>query len=138
MDHMTTSPVESINNSVKHGPSFVNSRMNLEKSIERLLSGITERLRRNALNAKKELGMHNYASQAPTREYVTRKGQALIDRNHDRGLKMKSAQMGPTNWICWNFDTVDKIKVEHEVELFLPKYYRVHNLRLEDDDTGKS
>ena len=35
MDACTTSPVESNNNAIKHGPSGINSKMNLSKSVTR-------------------------------------------------------------------------------------------------------
>ena len=40
MDACTTSPVESNNNTIKHGPSPINAKMNLDTTMTRLLGGI--------------------------------------------------------------------------------------------------
>ena len=86
MDACTTSPVDGNNRVIKHGPSFINSRMNLDKTMARLMKGVNNRLQRRRNRARRELNETNNASCAPTKDFVIRKGQALIDRNYDARL----------------------------------------------------
>ena len=48
MDACTTSPVESNNNALKHGPSKITSTMNIDKSTVRLLTGMLSSLHLNS------------------------------------------------------------------------------------------
>lgn len=70
LDACTTSPVESNNNAIKHGPNFVNSKMNLDKTVLRLLTGIQERLRKRLDEAEMELHKTNYSSRCPMKVSV--------------------------------------------------------------------
>jgi len=137
MDACTTSPVEGNNRVIKHGPSFINSRMNLDKTMARLMKGVNNRLQRRRNRARRELNETNNASCAPTKDYVIRKGQALIDRNYDARLHQKSSQLGPLRFISWNFDPVDAVEVSHDLELYRPMFYRVHELKVKQDKSGK-
>ena len=92
MDACTTSPVESNNNAIKHGPSGINSKMNLNKSITNLLRGINNRYKRRRNHAKRQEYRLNLASRAPTRQFVIPEGQALMDRNFDSRLWCKSTR----------------------------------------------
>ena len=44
MDSCTTSPVESQNNAIKHGPNAVSSNMNMDRSTGKMLEGVNNRL----------------------------------------------------------------------------------------------
>ena len=66
MDGCTTSPVESNNNTIKHGAFKINSNMNLDKTAQRLLDGINTRLQRQKNKALREVNSVNRASRAHT------------------------------------------------------------------------
>ena len=74
--------------------------------------GTDERIRRRQNKAKRELGKRNTASCAPTAGYINQRGQGLADRNFDDSLDFKSAQLGPTSFIAWNFGLVDEEDLE--------------------------
>ena len=95
MDASTTFPAESNNNAIKHGAFSIHSNMNLDTATQRLLGGINSRLVRQRNNAHRELIRSNLALSAPTKEWLIRKGQGLIDRNYDRRDFIHSAQIGP-------------------------------------------
>ena len=134
MDAVTTSPVESNNNSVKHGPSQINATMNLDTATKKLLNGINTRFERRRQKADREVSRTNLASRAITNPYVIRKGQGLIDRNYDNRLHCKSARLAENHWISWNWWTNDNDKIVSPVELYLPKFMRVRQLNVVNDD----
>ncbi|KAL7543722.1 hypothetical protein ACHAXR_013004 [Thalassiosira sp. AJA248-18] len=137
MDACTTSPVESNNNALKHGPSKISSNMNVDNATVRLLDGINTRLKRRHYQAKRELNRRNMASQAPTKDYIIGKGQALSDRNHDRHFHMKSAQIGPNTFVCWDFDDLDPNKIDSHLKFYLPDFVRVRTITAEKYEDGK-
>ena len=106
MDACTTSPAESNNNVVKH-VFDCNSRTKIENSMRRLCEGSDQRMLKRNNQAKRDLSKNNAASRAPTRNYLSPRGQGLGDRNFDNSVAFKSAQVGPNKWIAWNFDLVD-------------------------------
>ena len=105
MDACTTSPVESANASIKHGPWKVHSNMGLDVSTNRMVDGIESRLDRRQGAAHRELKRTSYSSRAPTKDDIIKKGQGLIDREFDSRLHLKSAQIGPEEWAVWDFDS---------------------------------
>ena len=105
MDACTTSPVESANAAIKHGPNKVHSNMNLDKSTRKMIEGFNRRLKRRKNQALRDLGLTNLASRAPTSPYIITKIQGLIDRFYDQRHVLKSAQVGPETWHVWNFDS---------------------------------
>ena len=66
--------------------------------------------------------------------YITARGQALIDRNHDLARHYKLAQIGPKSWICWNFGSIDNKIIKHQLEYYLPEYYRVRTVTLHEEE----
>ena len=106
MDACTTSPAEANNFCIKH-IFKCNSRKKIENSMKQVCEGTDRRLKKRLDDAKRELSKRNAASRAPTVKYLTQRGQSLGDRNFDNSLKFKSAQLGPTKFIAWNFDLVD-------------------------------
>ena len=83
MDTYTTSPVELNNNAIKHGPSAINARTNLDNTMKKLLGGINCRFEWRKRKARCELYTNYLALCAPTAEHLIQKGRGLIDRNHD-------------------------------------------------------
>ena len=102
MDACTTSPIESNNNTIKHGPSAINAKMNLDTTMTQLLGGINCRSERRKKIARHELYSINFASCAPTKKHLIEKVQGLIDRNHDACRYCKSVMMGSNQWFAWN------------------------------------
>ena len=134
MDACTTSPVESNNNAIKHGPSGINSKMNLSKSVTRLLAGINNRYKRRKNLAKRQEYLLNLASRAPTREYVIPEGQALMDRNFDARLWCKSARISSNQWLVWNFHRNDHQELISHLDLYMTNFYRVRSLYTTEND----
>ena len=91
MSAMTTSPAENQVGRTKQ--SGVNAKVNLDKAMKVAMTRCQSNLSRKHADAHMELVLSNYASRCPTSKYVSTRGQALIDRYHDRGLKLKSAKM---------------------------------------------
>ena len=139
MDACTTSPVESANNSIKHGPWKVHSNMNLDRATKRMLSGIDARLSRRRNAAQRELNKSSYYSRAPTKDYVIPKGQGLIDHEFDSRLKLKSVQIDPETWLTWDFDSwmedfADNLDVKNidsdSLHVHLPVFLRVRQVKV--------
>ena len=80
MDVCTTLPAESQNNSLKYKSSNVNSRMNLSTSVRQVVDGILDRLECRKGKVDRELTQTNMLSQAPTNNYLIKKGQGLADK----------------------------------------------------------
>ena len=137
MDSSTTSPVESQNNTIKHGPNPVKSTMNLNKASSRLMTGIINRLRRRQNHAHQELAVVSNASRSPTRNYLIKKGQSLIDCHYDKRKHYRSAQLHDDTWLVWNFDDFSMEHMSHEQQLYQPKFMRVRELRLVSDDENQ-
>ena len=134
MDACTTSPVEANNNAVKHGPSKINARMNLDKSTQRLIKGINDRFARRRNMAKRELNKSNTASSAPTSPYLIEKGQGLIDRYHDHSHDCKCMILGQNDFIVTDWYSQDISKITSPYELYQPKFYRVRKLHVTKRD----
>ena len=81
------------------GPDYVDGDFHLNKSLSKMVQATLKRLRRIFRGAKKEEVEVNNASTAPTKNDVIRKGQALVDPNHDRCLHLKSAQLAKNCWM---------------------------------------
>lgn len=138
MDNYANSAVESVNNVTKHGPFGINAKMNLSKSLKRLLKGILNRFNKSHTTAQRTLYQRNQASKAPTRDQVTPKGQALMDRNYDERLNCKSVRVGTNEWCVWNFRRNDGELLESHLQLYLPNYYRCRTLSVyENEDSGE-
>ena len=125
MDAMTTSPVESMNNLIKHGPKSINSNMNLSRAVKTATSAIDERFDDHHNQAVREMGIINRASQAPTKRAIERKAQYMIDINFDRRTTVKCVQTAPETWLAWNFGA----EVEKECRSGpWPRLARYHNV----------
>ena len=72
-----------------------------------------------------------------SKDYVIKKGQAKIDDRHDKRLSCKSAQVGPNQYIVFNFDEVDDIELSFDLQLHEPKFYRVRELTVHQLDCGE-
>ena len=83
MDSCTTSPVESANSAIKHGPHKVNVNMNLDRVTKKMIQGVKTSLNWRKNRAHREENKSNQASCAPTKEFIIKKGQGLIDRAYD-------------------------------------------------------
>ena len=136
MDSCTTSPVESQNNAIKHGPNAVSSNMNMDRSTGKMLEGVNNRLQERRNHAFRELNHSNHSSSAPTRDFVTPHGQRLMDRFYDLRHHCKSAQIAPGVWRVWDFDEwMDEAKTERfqsPLWAHYPIFCRVRELRVND------
>ena len=143
MEACTTSPAESMNHSIKHTASKVNSRVNLDNSLCKIVNGVTNRLQRRQKQAHREMNQNNLSSKSPTREYLIQKGQGLADQFYDDSLKLKSARLGFNSLISWNFDLVDT-EILHQVDnlgdfkLAIPAYCRVRNTHVVQHSDGQN
>ena len=134
LDACTTSPVESANNAIKHGPNKVSSNMNLDRSTERMISGVNRRLDKRRNQAFRDMNLRNQSSCAPTRDFIIPHGQRLIDRFYDLRHHCKSAQVEPGVWRVWDFDEwledVEANKFKAKVWAHMPVFCRVWELRV--------
>jgi len=143
MEACTTSSAESMNHSIKHTASKVNSRVNLDNSLCKIVNGVTNRLQRRQKLAHREMNQNNLSSKSPTREYLIQKGQGLADQFYDDSLKLKSARLGFNSLISWNFDLVDT-EILHQVnnlgdfKLAIPAYCRVRNTHVVQHSDGRN
>ena len=131
MDAMTTSPVESMNQLTKHGPSGVNSNMNLSQSISTMCSAHDSRVQSHKGSAIRNLGINNMTSMSVTRDDVHHKCQDMIDQNYDARTIMRGVRIGEEAWLCWNFDK-SSLKNDDESEEMIgiwKQMSRYHNVR---------
>ena len=89
----TTSPAESMNASIKGGPSKIHSNMSLDTSTNRMIGGINNRINRRQSDAHRAMNATYYASCTPTSEFIIHKGQGQIDCCFDRREQCKSVQI---------------------------------------------
>ena len=82
-----------------------------------------------------QLAMTNYASRAPTKEYLICQGQAYVDQNFDRRLHLKSAMIGRERWLVWNFDPQSEV-MNSDLQVYLPKFMRVRELSVTHHSDG--
>ena len=130
MDAMTTSPVEAHNRVLKHGPDSIHPNYHLNTTVSKIMNSSITRLRLRKDRAMIEIGKNNLASNSPTRQFLIKKGQGLVDRNYDRHDFYKSVQLTPTKWISWYFDEVQKEKDRHPLFLQIPMFLRVRVVEL--------
>ena len=103
MNAMTTSPVEGHNSVIKKCIGL-SRQLSLDAALSRLINYSMERLQERRRQATREKSQTNYASSPPTKYHLIRKGQALVDRNHDDRRCNKSAQISPRKWLVWNLN----------------------------------
>lgn len=89
----TTSPVESLNNSFKHGDRGVNSNFRLSRTLDTILDHTDGRIEEENRRCQRAMGMNNCASRASTKKLISTKSQALIDQNFDGRLEMKVSSL---------------------------------------------
>ena len=85
----------------------------------------------------KQLTQTNFASRAPTKDYLTHRGQALLDQNFDRRLLQKSARLGKYKWISWNFDGPSPTEISTSLMAYLIDFMRVRVISVVQKD-GKN
>ena len=104
--------------------------MNLDVALIKTVDSCIRRLRDRIMAAKREEERNNYASCGPTRDHLIKKGQALLDRNHDYRIYLKSAQVGPKIWWVWDTHTLTEEALDDPLLLHLPGFVRVRILHL--------
>ena len=107
--------------------------MHADKSIERILLGVTTRYNCRKKNASRELTKRNQSSCAPTKDYLILHGQSLVDTQYDAIMSMFSAQIARDTFLAWNFET--KMDPNNYESLFLtiPEFLRVRILTVNED-----
>ena len=131
MDAMTTSPVESCNNSIKHGSHSVHSNMNLDTTCTKVLEGAQARIQRCRNLAEREMATFNHASRGITKDILIPKGQGLVDSEYDDRLRYCCAQLDKENLICWNFEKEDLGSMHSGWPWTeLPRFHCVRKLRI--------
>ena len=107
MHAMTTSPTKGQHLHLRHVPDKIGQKYQTHKAMRRLLNRIERTF--NQRKQRAHAGLFNDAlfSSAWTRDYLIRKEQALIDRNHAKHRHVKSALLSFSEFIAWNFDIGD-------------------------------
>ena len=93
IDAMTPTPIKAQNKVIKHSLDYVNRNFHIDKSLSKIVQTTPKQLWHTLRAAKKGDVQFNNASKAPTRHDSICKGRALIDRNQDHRLHLKSAQV---------------------------------------------
>ena len=122
---MTTSPAECHNHHIRHGIDNASCRHPCHESIRRTVTRIQRAFRERRGRAHDELSSVSMFSRAWSSDFLIRKGQALVDRNHARRLHLKCARLTTYTFICWNFDVADFISHPHPLYAHLPELLRV-------------
>jgi len=138
MDALTTSPVESSNNSLKNGRYAINSNMHLNKSVKRMLDGINDRLSRKRHKAQRDINKKPLWSLSHTGEVLINKAEGLLISEFDARHSIKSVQINPTTFLTWNFDSYiedgdEQIK-SSVFQAYLPHFVRVREVSINNVD----
>ena len=99
MGAMTTSPTEGQNKHIRHGDDHCSVRHHANTALRRLIVRIQRNFRARRAQAHSELARNCVFSNAWTSDYLIRKGQALLDRNHANRKFLKSARLSRTVFI---------------------------------------
>ena len=89
------------------------------------------------MGRKQEEAKMNNVSAAPNKKDLICKGQALVDRNHDRRSHLKSAQVTNNCWMVWNCNAIDHMEVPQALMLHFPRFLCVRQLYLTSTSAGK-
>ena len=119
---MTMSSVESQNWVMKHGPDTIHPNHHLNSALLKIMNSNITHLHLRKDKAVIETGQNNLASKSPTREFLIKKGQTLVDRSYDGCCVYKSVQLGPTKWISWYFDEGVTVHEQHPIFENIPKF----------------
>ena len=130
MHAMTTSPTEGQNKHIRHGPDQIGQKYQTHKALRRMLNRIERTFNHRKDRAHAELFQNTLFSNAWTRDYLIRKGQALIDRNHAKRRHGKSACLSVTNFIAWNFDIGDWLDMPEPLYHVIPHFLRIYKITL--------
>ena len=130
MGAMTMSPVKGQNKHIRHGEDMASVKHHTNSALRRIVTRIQRNFRKRRANAHKELAQGCVFSNAWTSDFLIRKGQALLDRNHANRIFLKSARLSPTLFIAWNFDVGDWLEVPHPLYHVIPFMLRVTEIRL--------
>ena len=109
----------------------------MDKMISRLIGGISVRYARGQKAANRELAQKNQSLLAPTRDYVIRKGQALIDTNYDARTEMKYARVGASSFWVWNFEPQVDPNSVHPIMHYLPEILRLRQVKVTRDASAR-
>jgi len=133
---MTTSPTEGQNVHIRHGQDKIGVKYQSHKAMRRLLNRIQRNLSLRQQRAHAELARNTLFSNAWTRDYLIRKGQALLDRNHAKRLHIKSARLAGDEFIMWNFDIGDWLDLPHPLYQVIPNFLRICKIKLVTENSG--
>ena len=136
MGAMTTSPTEGQNVHIRHGQDKIGVKYQAHKAMRRLLNRIQRNLSLRQQRAHAELARNTLFSNAWTRDYLIRKGQALLDRNHAKRLHIKSARLAGDEFIMWNFDIGDWLDLPHPLYQVIPNFLRICKIKLVTENSG--
>ena len=132
LDAMMTSPVESMNEVIKHGTNAVDSNMNLSRSLTTIAGSVDDRYQAYYEQSCRDLGRTNRASQAPIADDMNKKCQYMLDYNFDRRITVCFVQESETTWAAWNFDEKDTIDLDCTKGPWprLPRFHEVFKVEL--------
>ncbi len=104
MDELTTSPVMSSNCALKNGSHAIHLIMNLDNTCTRALDGVQSKILHWRNAAQREMAHTNNASRGVTKEFLIRKGQGLVDKEHGSRMNYCCAQEDNKAWYIWCFE----------------------------------
>ena len=136
MGAMTTSPTEGQNFHIRYGEDAVGQKYHSHTALRRIIGRIQRNFRKRKAQAHRELVHNTLFSNAWTRDFLIRKGQALLDRNHAKRLYFKSARLSSEEFIVWNFDIGDWLDQPHPLYHVIPHFLRMCRIKLVSDPSG--
>ena len=136
MGAMTTSPTEGQNVHLRYGPDAIGQQYHTHTAIRKLITRIQRNFRKRKQKAHMELAQNTLFSTAWTRDFLIKKGQALIDRNHAKRRHYKSARLSHDEYIMWNFDIGDWLDLPHPLYHVIPHFLRICRMKLVSDLSG--
>ncbi len=117
MDALTTSTVESSNCALKHGSHAIHLNMNLDNTGTCALTGVQKKILHWRKVAQREMAHTNNSSRGVTEEFLIRKGQGFVDKEHDSRVNYCCAQVENKIWYVWCFEK-ERLKSHHQVWLW--------------------
>ena len=136
MHAMTTSPTKGQNVHLRHGPDQMGHKYQTHKTLRRMLNRIESNFRHRKHRASAELFKNARFSSTWTRDYLIKKEQALIDRNHAKRQHVKSARLSLTDFIAWNFDIGYWLDLPDPLYHVIPHFSRVCKITSVSEPSG--
>ena len=110
------------------------SQLNSDTGIRRIASNCDKTAISNQNESIRSMNKVNTSSNAPTKEYIIVKSQAIADQNFEFGKKMKLVRIDDYKWWCWSFPQLEKNLRKLFPWIKLPRFRRVREMTIREKD----